>query len=87
MFCFAVSGEDVIEIADPSELLSYVARADNKFSCTICGKIGQRKDDLRDHVENIHFPDKFVYVCECGKELKSKTSLKHHKKSHSNSYY
>ena len=69
---------------DPSDLLAYVVKDGIKYNCTICGKTTFRSGDTRDHVENIHYPNIFIYSCECGLEFKSKISLKSHKKTHSN---
>ena len=51
-------------------LLKYVKRTFNKegnaedqFKCEICGKIGSRKDNVLNHVENNHFPGTFDYKC------------------------
>jgi len=68
----------------PSELLSYVVdnpdtMDKNKFMCQICGKTSNRRVHIRDHVENVHYPDRFVYKCElCMVQFKSKVSLKNH---------
>ncbi|XP_023339247.1 protein tramtrack, beta isoform isoform X25 [Eurytemora carolleeae] len=71
-------------INEPADLYIFVVdnpdKADkNKFMCKICCKTSTRKD-ARDHVENAHFPNSFIYHCEfCNEKLKSKTSLKNHK--------
>ena len=73
---------------DPSELLAYVAenpaeQGKNRFSCQICGKTAARTKDVRDHVENIHFPNVYTYQCFiCSEVLRSKTALKNHKITH-----
>ena len=74
---------------DPSDLLVYVLENPNatdgrqRFSCSLCGKTAARTKDVRDHVENIHFPNMFTYQCDlCAEMLKSKTALKNHKISH-----
>lgn len=55
----------------------------NKFMCKICGKSASRVKDVRDHVENIHFPNVFTYQCDvCAELLKSKIALKNHKITH-----
>ena len=82
-FCSYFLGED------PSELLAYVTENPNssesktKFMCQLCGKAASRTKDVRDHVENIHFPNVYAYKCElCHDVLKSKIALKNHKMSH-----
>ena len=69
---------------DPSELHIFVGRNPNdedcKFKCKICGKTSRRGSDIRDHVENKHFPDYFLYNCEiCNDDFKSKIALKNHR--------
>ena len=31
--------------------------------CTICGKTGNDRGNLRKHIENVHFPGIFSYQC------------------------
>lgn len=51
-----------------------------KFMCNICGKSAAKSSDARDHVENAHFPNRFLYDCDhCDLKLKSKFALKNHK--------
>lgn len=71
--------------SDPSDLYAYVgenlAGEQRRFMCKVCGKAvaGARKD-ARDHVENSHFPNSFIYTCEyCSAQFKSKMSLRNHK--------
>ena len=67
-------------------LLKYVKRTFNKegnaedqFKCEICGKIGSRKDNVLNHVENNHFPGTFDYKCKvCTKPMATKKSLENH---------
>jgi len=82
-------GADGNKGEDPSELLAYVtenpnsSECRNKFMCQLCGKAASRSKDVRDHVENIHFPNVYQYKCElCHETLKSKIALKNHKMSH-----
>lgn len=69
----------------PDELYSYVVTKDNlvdkhKHMCSICGKTGLHRADVRNHVENIHFPGVYSYSCTlCLTTLKSKTALVNHK--------
>ena len=53
-----------------------------EFKCDICnsGVSYKRKELLNSHIENVH--DNVIYKCElCQKQLKSKSSLRQHKKS------
>ena len=47
--------------------------------CTMCGKEGNDRGNLRKHVENIHFPGTFIYTCRmCGEACFSRNNLNHH---------
>ena len=71
---------------DRNILLKYIRRSSNRegfgedqFKCEICGKIGARKDNLLNHVENTHFPGTFDYKCKvCTKPMPTKKSLENH---------
>ena len=54
------------------------------YKCTMCGKENSHVNNVRNHVESVHFPGHFSYDCEhCGKTFKSKNSLCNHvSKSH-----
>ena len=83
----------------PDDLYSYVQQSANpdlrhKYSCSICGKTGLHRADVRNHVENIHFPGIFEYSCKlCNTIHKSKTALVNHKAlrhknvQHDSNYY
>ena len=46
------------------------------FKCTLCGKENSHLNNLRNHIENAHFPGHFSYNCShCEKIFKSKTAL------------
>ena len=52
---------------------------EDQFKCEICGKIGTRKDNVLNHVENTHFPGTFDYRCRiCTKSMTTKKSLENH---------
>ena len=71
---------------DRNILLKYVKKlvnregfAEDQFKCEICGKIGSRKDNVLNHVENTHFPGTFDYKCKvCTKPMPTKKSLENH---------
>lgn len=57
------------------------------YMCQICGKSFSRAVHVRDHVENVHFPNNFQYTCEvCDQVLKSKIALKNHQIRHKSGY-
>ena len=54
-------------------------RPDEIFKCDICGKTSTRKDNLLNHVENIHFPGTFDYKCHiCTLPMATRTALNNH---------
>ena len=70
-------------VNDPEDLLRYVRTQKNGntsiYICNFCNKPFHRKGHARDHVENVHFPDAFVYTCEmCDCQVKSKVALRNH---------
>jgi hypothetical protein len=74
---------------DPSELHAYVVENLTaseeclRFHCQICGRAGANRRDVRNHVESVHFPNVFEYVCAvCGIKLSSRKSLDNHKYRH-----
>ena len=75
-----------VPISDPEALYVYVT--DNpapgvkkhKFMCTVCGRTGLSRRDVRNHVESFHFPNLFTYNCPiCGMQMKTKKALNGHK--------
>ena len=53
------------------------------LKCTICGKLGTDRSNLRKHVESIHFPGVFSYTCKhCSQTFNTKNLLNHHMKTH-----
>ncbi len=67
----------------PEDLLRYVRTQKNGnvniFICNFCNKHFHRKGHGRDHVENVHYPDAFVYTCDmCDYQLKSRVALRNH---------
>jgi len=67
--------------------LSYIekdpASGPKSHRCTICGKTGNDRSNLRRHVESVHFPQSFQYDCKyCGKVFNAKNSLYVHISTH-----
>jgi len=54
--------------------------------CTLCGKVGNDRGNLRKHVENIHFPGSFSYGCKyCTETFTTRNNLNMHiSKTHRN---
>ncbi len=49
------------------------------FECSLCGKHGKDRGNLRKHVENIHFPGSFIYKCKyCSEEYNTRNLLNLH---------
>ena len=49
------------------------------FECSLCGKCGKDRGNLRKHVENIHFPGSFIYKCKyCSEEHTTRNLLNMH---------
>jgi len=47
--------------------------------CTLCGKVGNDRGNLRKHVENIHFPGSFSYNCKyCTESFTTRNNLNMH---------
>ena len=65
-------------------LLEYIEKVVDegrtKYRCTLCGTVNGQRAHSENHVENIHFPNQFLYECDvCGLKLKSKTARNNHK--------
>jgi len=68
---------------DRSILLKYVEKEvleeGSLFKCTLCGKTGAQKNNVVNHVENIHFPGTFQYICPvCNRPMITKKALDNH---------
>ena len=65
----------------PEDLTAFMIKSRDKFKCTICAKRFGRKDHLKNHLENIHFPRSFVYTCDlCNNTFNKKRQLWQHNK-------
>eukprot|EP00092_Neocalanus_flemingeri_P070496 GFUD01086542.1.p1 GENE.GFUD01086542.1~~GFUD01086542.1.p1 ORF type:complete len:102 (-),score=26.57 GFUD01086542.1:208-474(-) len=77
------------EKADPALLNDYIKKDSETgmFVCQFCGKENVQKNNIRKHIEGVHFPGQFVYKCEmCNKNFNGKNSLSVHLyKFHGNS--
>jgi len=62
------------------QLYEYIVKdGPQMHRCTVCGKVGRDRGNLRKHVENIHFPGSFTYSCKyCQETFTSRTHLNHH---------
>jgi len=68
---------------DRSILLRYIVKEvtgdGTHFKCSLCGKTGAQKNNVVNHVENIHFPGTFQYVCHvCSRPMMTKKALDNH---------
>jgi len=71
-------------IDSPEDLYRFLSKLDTGgFSCTLCMKYSACRRDGKNHLEAIHFPDRFSYNCPfCGKEHNSKNTLNVHISRH-----
>ena len=62
------------------QLYQYIIPNSNGGSrCSICGKTGTSRSNLRMHVENMHFAGSFTHECKyCSEEFDTKTKLNNH---------
>ena len=68
-------------LVDPSTLNDYIQKdsSTGAFSCLICGKVNAQKNNIRKHIEGVHFPGQFVVSCNvCFKQFNGKNSLSVH---------
>jgi len=67
--------------ADPTMLNDYIKKdpSTGMFVCQFCGKENLQKNNIRKHIEGVHFTGSFVYKCEiCNKDFNGKNSLSTH---------
>ena len=85
-WCFHSPHEEIIFSGNGRNMLDQYIRKGNEedsfsshFFCTICGKGNSQKNNVRNHVESIHFAGSFVYNCDhCDKSFNGKNSLSVH---------
>ena len=74
--------QDLLLSGDHRLLYQYIVKDDfqpNWHKCTMCGKSGKDRGNLRKHVENIHFPGTFNYQCKyCFENFSTRNSLNIH---------
>ena len=68
------------------QLYEYLVKAPEAgpraHKCTLCGRIGNDRSNLRKHVENAHFPGTFLYSCKyCTTTFPTRTKLNNHMSS------
>ena len=52
------------------------------FLCKVCGKISDRKSNLINHIESLHFPGCYIHSCKvCMKKFNTRQSLHWHTKA------
>ena len=60
-------------------IIRYPEGGPRAHRCTMCGKVGNDRGNLRKHVESLHFPGSFVYTCKhCSEDFDTKTKLNNH---------
>jgi len=67
--------------ADPRMLNDYIKKDPESglFLCQFCGKQNLQKNNIRKHIEGVHFTGSFVYKCNlCNKDFNGKNSLSTH---------
>jgi len=67
--------------ADPRMLNDYIKKDPESglFLCQFCGKQNMQKNNIRKHIEGVHFTGSFVYKCNlCNKDFNGKNSLSTH---------
>lgn len=84
LFFFTHNQVVFLGFSDPSDLYAYVTENKGpgpRFMCKVCCKpVAGGRRDVRDHIENSHFRNSFIYTCDlCSMELASKVALKNHK--------
>ena len=52
------------------------------LSCSECGRVFTRPDNLKRHVKSVHSREKSFTCDECGKSFATKDKLKQHQRSH-----
>merc|ERR1712096_70252 len=65
----------------PAMLMEYIKKDSEAgmFVCQFCGKANLQKNNIRKHIEGVHFKGHFIYKCEmCNKDFNGKHSLSVH---------
>jgi len=63
---------------DRNSLARYIRKDESSrlFVCILCGKSNNQKNNVMNHVEGVHFPNTFQYICQyCQKVHATKQSL------------
>ena len=85
-------GLDCLSLAGDKALYEYIVKfpegGPGANKCTICGKTSTNRSNLRNHVENIHFPGMFTYQCKlCSETFTTRNFLNMHGKIHKSSAF
>ena len=66
------------------DLNRYIEKVNfEQFKCNICGYVSSKKDHVRMHVENKHFPGLVEYSCDqCEKNFNTMTKYRNHRNYH-----
>jgi len=76
-----MSGADGNKGPDPTVLEEYIQKSTETglYICLTCGKFNKKKQNIKSHVEAVHFAGQFVYNCQlCHKTFNGKNSLSVH---------
>ena len=86
---WSLLGVDQTNVSSSQLTLSYIEKHENSedgkplHRCTLCGKTGKDRSNLRRHVESVHFPASFHYNCQyCEKVFNAKNTLNVHISRH-----
>ena len=73
--CVTLSGDKALY----EYIVKYPEGGPGANKCTLCGKVSSNRSNLRNHVENIHFPGMFTYSCKhCHETFNTRNFLNMH---------
>ena len=81
----------ILSLGSTAILDEYMQRSNETgmIVCSLCGKTNKSKQNIKNHIEGVHFRGQFVYECSyCKKTFNGKNSLSVHlSKFHSNAQH